>query len=61
MTDKTTIQLTNGVKARLDDLKQGDESYNTVVKRLVEDGGQLWTENELREIVRAEIEAAVQK
>ena len=54
--DKTTIQVTNRVRDQLDARKEGDESYNTVLLRLLEDGGQLWTEAEIRALVRREFE-----
>ena len=58
MKDKTTIQVTKTVQSELDARKEGDESYNTVLKRLLENGGTLWTEEEIRKLVRSEIEAA---
>jgi predicted CopG family antitoxin len=54
--DKTTIQVTEQVRDQLDARKEGDESYNTVLLRLLEDGGQLWTEDELRALIRQEFE-----
>jgi predicted CopG family antitoxin len=54
--DKTTIQVTNDVRDQLDNRKEGDESYNTVLNRLLADGGQLWTEDELRALIRREFE-----
>lgn len=54
--DKTTIQVTTDVRNQLDARKEGDESYNTVLNRLLEDGGQLWTEAEIRALVQREFE-----
>ena len=54
---KTTIQLTEATKALLDDHKQGQESYNDVVRRLAGDStGQMWTEKEIRDMVQQELE-----
>jgi len=55
MTDTTTIQVTTDTRDDLDSLKQGDESYNTVLRRIIDDGGKLWTEAEIRKYVRQEI------
>jgi len=56
--DATTIRVTRDVRDRLEDRKEADESMNTVVDRLLEDGGTLWTEDQIRKIARSEIEAA---
>jgi len=53
----TTIQLTEDTKQLLDDHKQGQESYNDVVRRLAgKSKGQMWTEDEIRSMVRDELE-----
>jgi len=62
---KTTIQLVDVTKEELEALKEGDnESYDEVVWRLIEyynqnaGDGKMWTEQELRGMMREEIEAA---
>lgn len=54
--DTTTIQITHTIRDELDARKEGDESYNTVLKRLLQDGGRLWTEAEIKALVRREFE-----
>lgn len=54
---KTTIQLTEATKTLLDGHKQGQESYNDVVRRLAGDSpGQLWTEQEIQGLIQQELE-----
>jgi len=57
MTDTTTIQITTDIRDELEARKQADESFNTVVRRLLGDAGQLWTEEEIRHIAIDEIES----
>jgi len=61
MTDTTTIQVTTDTRDDLDALKQSDESYNAVLRRIIDDGGKLWTEAEIREYVRQEIDQRIQE
>lgn len=49
MSDSTTIRLTPDTKDRLEARKQGDESFETVVKRLLGDGHYV-TEDEAESI-----------
>jgi len=58
MTDTTTIQITTDTRDDLDALKQSDESYNAVVRRVLDDAGQLWTKQEIRDMVQDEIRDA---
>lgn len=51
MTGKTTIQVTESVRNQLNARKEGDESYNTVLLRILEDGGKLWTEAEIQALI----------
>jgi len=56
MTD-TTIRLTQETKQALDEQKQPGESYNDTVRRLADAGyGRAWTENEIRELIRDELQ-----
>lgn len=56
----TTIGVSEEVKALIDDEKQPDESYNGTLKRLVgEQEGTVWTEQEIRDLARDEMEQAV--
>lgn len=55
----TTIQITDETKSLLDNHKQQSETYNDVVRRLAgATDAELWTEEEIRGIVREEVEAA---
>lgn len=57
---KTTIQLTDETKDLLDSHKQGQESYNDVVRRLAgQSNGQLWTEEEIKDMVDTRLERKV--
>jgi len=58
MSDTTTIQITTDTRDDLDALKQSDESYNAVVRRVLDDAGQLWTKQEIRDMVQDEIRNA---
>jgi len=62
--DTTTIELRTDQKAQLDDLKHGDESYKSVLQRLIEEyrasGGQL-DESRVREVAREEITDRVRR
>ena len=51
---KTTIQLDTETKTLLDKCKAPSESYDAAVRRLVEDEGLLFTEDEIRSMARAE-------
>lgn len=55
--DVTTIQLKRETKDRLDKRKTPSESYDAAVRRLLgETPGVLWTEAEIRELVRDELD-----
>lgn len=56
--DTTTIQLTTATKQRLDAVKLDGESYDDAVRRLVDDEGVLFTESEIRELIREELRDA---
>jgi hypothetical protein len=57
---KTTIEISEERRDRLREERLPHESsYDDTIARLLDDdtGGQLWTEAEIRELVRDEIEA----
>ena len=57
----TTIQIPTDLRKRLKDERLPHESnYGDTIKRLLGDstGGQLWTEQEIRDMVRDELELA---
>ena len=56
MTETTTIQVTRETKALVDERKLGGESYDAAIRRLAEDSGFVWTREEIREVVREEVE-----
>lgn len=56
--DVTTIQLKRETKTALDKRKTESESYDAAVRRLLDESpGVLWTEAEIRGLVRDEIES----
>jgi len=60
MQDTTTIQITTDTRDDLDARKQSDESYNAVVRRMLDGAGHLWTEDEIRDIAQSEVKRAVE-
>ena len=57
----TTIQIPTDLRKRLKDERLPHESnYGDTIERLLGDstGGQLWTEQEIRDMVRDELELA---
>lgn len=58
---KTTIQLDDSTKERIDRRKAEAESYDTAVNRILDGGaGVLFTEDEIRRMARDEAEDVVQ-
>ena len=58
---KTTIQIPESIRERLKEERLPHESnYGDTIERLLGDstGGQLWTEQEIRDMVRDELELA---
>lgn len=58
MTD-TTIPVSNEAQRALADLKRDGETWNSLMWRLMrdyEDNGKRWTEREIRDMVRNEIQ-----
>jgi len=55
----TTIQIPTDLRNRLKDERLPHESnYGDTIRRLLGDtGGQLWTEQEIRDVARKEIES----
>lgn len=52
---KTTIQISDETKERLDKRKHDNESYDTAVNRILDDDpGVLFTEDDIRGMARAE-------
>ena len=61
MTEDTTIQIPTELRKRLKDKRLPHESnYGDTIERLLGDstGGQLWTEQELKDLVDRRIELA---
>ena len=61
MTEDTTIQIPTDLRKRLKDERLPHESnYGDTIKRLLGDstGGQLWTEQEIQDMVQRELEVA---
>ena len=61
MSEDTTIQISTDLRKRLKDERLPHESnYGDTIERLLGDstGGQLWTEQEIRDMVRDELELA---
>ena len=61
MTEDTTIQIPTELRKRLKDKRLPHESnYGDTIKRLLGDstGGQLWTEQEIQDMVQRELELA---
>lgn len=55
----TTIKLSTETKEALDDENLSGETYDETVARLLgETRGSVWTEEEIRDIARSEVEAA---
>ena len=57
----TTIQIPTDLRKRLKDERlPHDSNYGDTIERLLGDstGGQLWTEQEIRDMVRDELELA---
>ena len=57
MTD-TTIAVSNAVKEQIRSIQNDGETFNGTLQRLVENhktSGELWTEDEIRHMVRDEI------
>jgi len=56
MTDDnhTTVRLSSETKEMLDQCKLDGETYNEALRRLLSENGILWTEQEVREVARAE-------
>jgi len=56
--NKTTIELPVPVRDKLrDERKPHESNYGDTIERLLgEAGGQLWTEQEIRDLVQREIE-----
>lgn len=51
----TTIKVSDELHATLKEEKKDGESFDSVLKRLLgEDYGQMWTEDEIRSMARAE-------
>lgn len=51
----TTIKISDEMHELLKDEKKDGESFDSVLKRLLgEDYGQMWTEEEIRSMARAE-------
>jgi len=60
--DTTTIEIRRDQKTQLDDIKQGDESYKSVLQRIIEDyrsGGKSLDESRVRELTREEVNQMV--
>jgi hypothetical protein len=54
----TTIKLKDDTKIALEDAQLPDESFNDTVARLLgETKAKAWTEDEIREVVRDELQA----
>ena len=61
MTEDTTIQIPKELRKRLKEKRLPHESnYGDTIKRLLGDstGGQLWTEQEIQDMVQRELEVA---
>jgi len=57
---RTSIQIPESVRDKLrDERKPHESNYGDTIERLLgEAGGQLWTEQEIRDLVQREIENA---
>jgi len=56
----TTIRLTDDTRDLLDEEKVGNESFDDTVRRLLgESDGQLWTEQDIKNMVDARISERV--
>lgn len=59
---KTTIQLSDETKDRLDKRKHENESYDTAVNRILDDNpGVLFTEDEIKRMARSVVDDEIQK
>jgi hypothetical protein len=61
MSSKTTIQIDKELRVKLmNERKPHESSYGDTLRRLLDadDGGQLWTEAEIRDLAREEIQDA---
>jgi len=59
---KTTIQLSDETKNRLDKRKHENESYDTAVNRILDDNpGVLHTDEEIRNLARSVVDEELQK
>ena len=61
MSDTTTIEIPTELRKRLKEKRLPHESnYGDTIKRLLGDstGGQLWTEQEIQDMVQRELELA---
>jgi len=55
--EKTTIEITQEQREQLNRLKSDTEAYREVIDRLLgSDKGELWTEQEIRDIVDRRLE-----
>jgi len=62
MTDGTTIRLSDDTKQLLDKENKEGESRDETVRRLLGAAeGQLWTDQEIRDIVRDEMETVARQ